>query len=377
MQANLVLCIGVALILAAFGGQATVRVGSIIMAGVAAIALGLFVYMQSSSRNLFLQGTIDDFDFNAYSLNMRETNQILGIPVPNPDNWSRSRFEFVIFNNDIHGPTIEVALARKAPTSNQQKERVLALPVDDIKSYFGGTDRLVLDLREEGHGPNSILTLFDQTAHKTVARERETESIAGTPFARTSTGSMLVGLAFAQQSPGIDVPTMLERLKSEDTTTRRAARDALSQAPLDSLPVIMKTFGEEYSNYQVKLGVCVALTEMLRADKNRAEPISRKLTEDDLNRLLDAAGDTDRTVRVYAAEFLYDLGDTRTTKLAIPRAAQTTDDNARYNWLLVSQDGWRKLSPADKAALADPLNKAKQNSGRRTLQLFDKLQTGA
>src|SRR5712691_4194344 len=45
-QSNLVLCIGAALLLAAFGGQATVRIGTIIMAGAAGVALGLFAYLQ-------------------------------------------------------------------------------------------------------------------------------------------------------------------------------------------------------------------------------------------------------------------------------------------------------------------------------------------
>jgi hypothetical protein len=170
------------------------------------------------------------------------------------------------------------------------------------------------------------------------------------------------------------VPLMLARLKADDAATRRGARGALSQAPIDSIRLIMNTLHRESSNYQVRLGICVALTEMLRADKNRAASISSKLTELDLNKILDAAGDADRTVRVYAAEFLFDLGDARTTKLAIQRAAATSDENARYNWLLVSQDGWRKLSAAEKTTLTTPLNKAKRRSGQKTLKLFDKLQ---
>ena len=69
-----------------------------------------------------------------------------------------------------------------------------------------------------------------------------------------------------------------------------------------------------------------------------------------------------------------DLGDIRTPKLAISRAAAaSSDDNARYNWLLVSQASWHKLLPAEKAALSTPLNEAKRRSGPKTLQLFDKL----
>lgn len=195
---------------------------------------------------------------------------------------------------------------------------------------------------------------------------------------RNTTDPFLISTAFAQETSQVDVPLMLRRLKADDTATRRSARDALSHASLDSIPVIMDAFRRESTHdepmvYQVKLGVCVALAQMLRADKSRGPAISGKLSEDDLNSLLDAAGDLDRTVRVYATEFLFDLGDTRTTKLAIRRAATTTDDNARYNWLFVAQDGWRKLTGADKAALADSLNEAKRRSGANTLPLFEKL----
>jgi hypothetical protein len=64
VQSDLVLCIGAALILAAFGGQATVRIGGVIMAGVAAVAVGLFFYLQNISDALFLKGTIHYFDYN-------------------------------------------------------------------------------------------------------------------------------------------------------------------------------------------------------------------------------------------------------------------------------------------------------------------------
>lgn len=80
-------------------------------------------------------------------------------------------------------------------------------------------------------------------------------------------------------------------------------------------------------------------------------------------------------MRVYATEFLFDLGDPRATKLAIQRAAVTSDDNARYNWLLVAQAAWFKLTEGEKKALADALERAKQQSGTKTRALLDKLKS--
>jgi hypothetical protein len=166
---------------------------------------------------------------------------------------------------------------------------------------------------------------------------------------------------------------MLERLKSEDSATRRDARNALAQVPVESVPRIMQAFGRQVGDYRVKLGVCVAIAQMLRADKTKAPNISTRLTGDDVARLVGLAGDPDRTVRVYVTEFLVNLGDPRTASLAIQQAAATKDDNARYNWLLVAQAAWPKLTIADKRALAAPLERARESSGAKTRPLFEKL----
>ncbi|XPS90058.1 uncharacterized protein Dvar_80770 [Desulfosarcina variabilis str. Montpellier] len=371
MQSNLVLCIGAAVVLAAFGGQATVRIGGLIMAGVAAVALGLFIYLQQSSPKLYLLGRIHGFDSVTYqSLDIScQRNSILGRLVVKPTNPKRADYDFVIFKQQIHSNIVTVSL----PWKDRLEERELRVRTSDFAWAFGDYQRLEWELREEGRGPESILTLFDLNKGKTIACEGE--MIIGTSATAWNLHSIkVINYAFAKDGSATNVTLILETLKAHDTPTRRGARDALSQVPADQIPVIMNTLRREISNYRVKLGVCVALAQMLRSDKTKAETISSKLTVNDINLLLDAAGDSDRTVRVYASEFLFDLGDMRTTKLAIPRAARTKDDNARYNWLFVSQEGWNKLSSEEKAELVAPLNEAKQDSGPKTLQLFDKLQ---
>ncbi len=364
VQANLVLCIGSALVLAAFGGQATVRVGGIIMAGAAALAFGLFLYLQASAQALAVQGSIHDFDFDTYkSIELLQKNTILGRIVQNNGNVKRSRYDFAIFKKELDSPLLEVVLTTKDAT-----ERVLHIDARMLESSFGESRRLEWRLQEKGD--EHILALVDMASQAEIARE----VVAGTAVSSAAPGGWhLITRAFAAEEPAaIDVPLMLKRLKADDATTRRAARNALAQAPAGSIPSIMETLHREGTNYQVKLGICVALAEMLRQDKSRAAGISAGLKERDLNKLLDAAGDRDRTVRVYAAEFLFDLGDPRMPKLAIPRAASTGDENGRYNWLLVSQDGWRKLSPKEKHVLAAPLQRAKDRSGKKTQRLFDK-----
>ena len=367
-QSNLVLCIGAALVLAAFGGQATVQIGSVIMAGVAAVAVGLFVYLQNISDSLFLKGTVHFFDYAKYeALDMNQNTRVLGRITQNNTNPQRSRYDFVLFKEEIDGQIIEVSLTRRGTKA----EQLLSVDVGDIAWAFGDRRRLEWELHEVEVEQEKVLTLFERFRKKEIAREKV---VGAQREATNRTGWALISPAFAQGVPGkIDVALMLERLTSDDTATRRDARDALAKAPIESLPRIMQAFREQVGDYQVKLGICVALTQMLRADKKRAPDISRLLTEDDVTRLIDAAGDPDRTVRVYATEFLFDLGDPRATKLAIRRAAATSDDNARYNWLLVAQAAWFKLTDAEKRALADALDQAKQQSGSKTRALFDKL----
>ena len=367
VQSNLVLCVGIAVLLAAFGGQATVRVGGMIVAGAAAIAIAFFVYLQQQSQSLFLEGSINAFDFDKYEdLHIAQKYPVLGRISQNPNDPRRSRYDFVMFKKEVDGQIIDIGLVVRGA----RNEKALAVQTRDIESAFG-SQRLEWELREETDGQDKVLALYDRATNKVIARE----NIVGIPHATGNPFDLsLIGTAIAQVPSTINVGAMLERLKSDDAATRRAARDAIGHAPIESIPTIMQTFQREWGNYQVRLGVCVALAQMLRNDKSLGPAISGKLREDDLNRLLDAAADPDRTVRVYAAEFLFDLGDPRVTNLAIRRAAATTDETARYNWVLVAQDGWRKLSPAEKGQLSGALGEAKRRSGTNTRALFDKLQ---
>jgi len=367
-QSNLVLCIGAALVLAAFGGQATVRIGGVIMVGVAAVALGLFVYLHSISNSLFLRGTVYFFDYQKYvSLDMSQHNRVLGRITQNDNNPQRSQYDFVLFKSEIDGEIIEISLTDRATKA----EHLLSVNVAEVEWAFGDRRRLEWELRVVDVDEEKILTLFERFRKREIARE----GIALAPRgASQRTEPAWMSVAFAQGAPQrIDVSLMLERLKSEDSATRRDARNALAQAPVESVSTMMQAFGRQPGDYRLKLGVCVAITQMLRADKKRAPSISRRLTEDDVARLVDVAADPDRTVRVYATEFLVDLGDPRATSLAIQRAAATKNDDARYNWLLVAQAGWPRLTNAEKQALTTPLERARQSSGPKTRALFEKL----
>ena len=113
--------------------------------------------------------------------------------------------------------------------------------------------------------------------------------------------------------------------------------------------------------YRTKLGVSLALTEMLRRDKAPRDEI--KLDPQDVTLLLDFAGSTDRTMRIYAGEFMFDLESPEVTRLALPRALRATNDDARYNWILVQKgESWLRMSDKQRAELNPVLEKLKVTS---------------
>jgi hypothetical protein len=123
---------------------------------------------------------------------------------------------------------------------------------------------------------------------------------------------------------------------------------------------------------RVKLGVALALAEMLRRDRSQVERIRRTLADDDRDWLLGLAADDHRATRIFATEFLYDLGDPQVTRMAIARAAADGNgsDDARYNMIYVARHGWQHLDPEERASLQDDLDKAYSISGPDTQALF-------
>src|SRR5437867_3414237 len=82
-------------------GRATVKGGSAIMAGVAGVALGLFVYLQNDSQRHFVEGIITSVDYTKYQgVRMANKNPILGFLTVTGDRKS-SFYRFVILRDEV------------------------------------------------------------------------------------------------------------------------------------------------------------------------------------------------------------------------------------------------------------------------------------
>jgi hypothetical protein len=162
VQANLVICIGSALVLAAFGGQATVRLGGAIMVGVAAIAIGLFVYLQDRSSGAYLTGTIRRVDRDRFTdIEMSNHNRILGVVVPGRQ-AKNSTFDFAVFQDELTESEIEISLVDKEQPTFEYVARV---KVSDIGWAFDRHQRVEWELREDGNG----VRIYDTATRKIIS----------------------------------------------------------------------------------------------------------------------------------------------------------------------------------------------------------------
>lgn len=125
---------------------------------------------------------------------------------------------------------------------------------------------------------------------------------------------------------------LIAKLDSDETTVRRNARAALGAGGVDAVSAIVGV-DRTSTGYRSDLGAVVALTEILRSDKSLRSEISRRLKPRDIDWLLRLSDHSDRTIRIHASEFLYDLGDPRVIEAAI-RSFPAATANGKYNLAL-------------------------------------------
>jgi hypothetical protein len=84
-------------------------------------------------------------------------------------------------------------------------------------------------------------------------------------------------------------------------------------------------------------------------------------------------------VRIYAGEFLFDLGSPDVAMAALKRAAALSSDSAfddaRFNLIFVSQDGWQRLSDGERRNLQQVIEAIRQTlvGKPQTSDLLNKL----
>lgn len=384
VRENLLIATGVALILAAFGGQGVFQRSAFIFAGVAAIALFLLSFLQweGKSREAYVRGMVQNLPDDKFRAWLSFKDETLGA-LPR----MRKRFDFIVFQEDAEGMlegTLEIQKLQLNPDNN--KEEFNNYATFSLKaSCFA--DRIVdqTPLQWKFVDDTSEIPeyhLVDVSSGDVIAAypNRGHEKYRCSSDSGEASNGILVGPALADEVAFLtpdELEKALANLSSDDTDIRRQARDSLAFASPSSFPRIMEFIRNDES-YRARLGVSVGLAEMLRRDKALASQIT--LTDADAKLLLDLATQDDRTMRIYAGEFLYDLGSPLVTTLSLERAAtlgaDPAQDNARFNLIFVAQDGWEKMTQEQKAGLKDVLDKVKPTleNKAKTTEIFKRFE---
>jgi hypothetical protein len=172
-----------------------------------------------------------------------------------------------------------------------------------------------------------------------------------------------VSLAFAQ---------LISELESEDSATRRSARSSLVSGGLNAIDEIIKSvqLNRVTRSYRLQLGAAVVFAEFLRSEKSQRKAVSQLLTQDDINWLVSLSAHPDRTMRVYASEFLFDLGDPRVVQPAT-ELFPTASSNGKYNLALVLKGATPFVPKSDTNDVERKIFELRSSSIPKTTALLD------
>lgn len=341
---RLVMCAGLGILLAAFGAQAEVKQKLWVITGCGAIALILYFALDHvGNRILFAKGQIHNAG-DATNVDVATEHSFLVALRNGTYNFAAEstliRGDFVRVTvvygtneefdfNCVPIAYVRQALGREAPVEWRIDRR--------NQELLRNSDRKVIARNACKDGPIPVADIGAPGSTATAL-----PSLIGRAWAQTTTERQRVKTA----RPTEDI---LRDLRGEQTTLRREARDDLSSLGVEMVVPGMKAFhAAGADDYRTQLGVVVALTQALRADKTRARAMSERLTRDDILALLKLVEHRDRTLRLYAIEFLFDLGDPRSVMPALDMAKATTTDDTRYNLVFIVSNSYRALPAAER-----------------------------
>lgn len=391
---DLLIATGLAITFTAFGAQGVFRNKSIALAGAAAIALIFWTYqfgmdryrhkdaMQAleKSSKAYFYGNIKDLPEGKYGVEIGLLNPISTRRPPNSKN-----VEFIGLGSELRDSAS--ASIRVFGKKDSKLDVSFVVPRECIYGAlvhstpllwkFKQLDEERAELSEDNSG-NVIARSDIQTTDTANLTCTNAETyVAQREISPTS----WISAAFAAEIEKInlsDIDQALLDIQSTDGEVSRSARNILSRAEPEDVGYILGKVRTKLQVdpdiYRTKLRVSLALTEMLRRDKSVRDRIT--MTDADIQMLLDFAGEDERSLRIYAGEFLYDLERPAVTKLALPKALKPPRDDALYNWILVSQGGWQKMTAPEKQNLGPTLGELRKLTSRvgyeKTAELLSK-----
>jgi hypothetical protein len=365
---RLVMCAGLGILLAAFGAQAEVKRKFWVITGCGAIALILYFALDHiGNRVQFAKGRIHGAR-EAVSVDVAAEQSFL-VALRN------NAYDFAAESTQIRGEHVRLSITYK----DGAEINFDCIPIAHVRQALGKENPI------EWRVDKDKQELMREGDRKVIARNAcaggPITADSGAPGATVATLPPLIAGARAQSfdrprpRTARPVQDILRDLQSEQTTLRREARDDLASLGVDMVEPGMKALHAAGApGYRTQLGVVVALTQILRADKKRAGELSKKLTAADILALLRLVDHPDRTLRLYVIEFLFDLGDPRGVTPALDMAKATTSDDTRYNLVFIVSNAYRSLPMAERAPAAAALRAlaAQPSTGAKTRDIIQR-----
>jgi hypothetical protein len=343
-----VICCGLGIVLGAFGATALVKLQGLTIAGTAAIAVALYYFLIETAPN-HLRISVSNVPANM-TATLKLDHNYPGARLAG----RRNQVDFFVVERDLKVRTVELDVA------GADGELPLTCFSSDHVVRLLGTGRTTEWQISADQSKLTIdgATVVDMTCADGPRPGNQANLVQLIP--------LLINPAFAQ-APLETIETYLGDLSSEDSGLRRAARSGLAAWGLEAIPKMMEVWRAEPTHYRNALGVVVALTEFLRDNKDQRKDVAALLTDEDFALLIDAIGHPDRTMRIYATEFLFDLGAARLAG-SLPHKFPEMSNDGKFNAVFVLSNVVPDPTPEEKVTLDSALTNhlATAEMGERT-----------
>ncbi len=358
LLSSLMTCVGFGIVLASFGSTAKGTWAGWTVTGAGALAIVLFLVLQHyqpASTLLYKKGQLRGDLSKIADLRIVDEQ-----PMYAYRDRTTSSIRFVLLDRKLKSNRLSIQVDTTEKGEGREffeiigdahaiQTRYLSEGTDNerqIQWTFDYNRRVVRD------GPDIIFS-EQETLLESLAPSRRMGLLDLLP----AIGN-LIPTALAQGAPqsAAAVNDLIAKLKSDDTSERRNARDALAALGPPSVSAMMSAVRSSSSDYRVRLGVLYALSEMLRRNPEQRAAISAVLTTEDFPFLVAAASDDDKTIRLQAADFLYLLQDSRAVPSSVEAARSTPDTSKATNQVLIIRQSGLTLTAADKQKVINDLS---------------------
>ncbi len=362
-EARLILCTGIGILFGAFGSTATINYKGVTITGVAAITIVLLYLIVNLTASQATFGSITG-DIRGAQIDVRGDNTYLGA-------MRERSYDFVVDQGELKRPVFDVYIYFPPDDQGRGEKEIPFEGINKayIESYLGSGKRLEWRFNREQEF--LVETVSGDTLAQLGLSLEDLQTRVTPETIKKSTGSSFMNLALAQETPP-ELNKAMSDLRSGSPDVRREAREELATVGPAAVSEMMKEWAAHPEAYRVKLGVLVSLTKILRGNKSLAPQVSDSLGAEDLRLILEALNDPDRTVRMYAGEFLYDLGDPRIVQPALNFAAgPETGEEGIYLSLFVIKGAYPQLPDPEKKQVNERLRAMRSEVGPKTRELID------